>query len=110
MATRNRRIGAVTAALLWAAIELPGMAACAQQPAPQPGAPQRDDPATSGAGPTSGAPGQMEHEPRKGEAPTTTDGRGVTTTHPGQDDRKADKAPADSGNESAGTAAPEPRR
>src|SRR5262245_7980725 len=68
---------------------------------------QRDDPATSGAGPTSGAPGQLDFEPPKGGPPTTTDASGFTTTQPkgtGQSDNAAkDTAPRDSGNESAGT-------
>jgi len=81
----------------------------AQQSDPQPPA-QRDDPATSGAGPTSGAPGQYDYDPPKGGPPTRTDARGVTTTHPKGNGAKTDgaktDAPLDYGNESMGATAP----
>jgi hypothetical protein len=111
MAARNLWFGALPgAAALCVAFGTLAVPVWAQQGAPQPPAPQREDPATSGAGPTSGAPGQMDHEPRRGAPPTTTDSRGVTTTHPGKDAPNADKAPADKGNDSAATITPRPPR
>jgi hypothetical protein len=44
-------------------------------------APQRDDPATSGAGPTSGAPGLYSNDPPKGGS-VTIDSSGVRTFQP----------------------------
>jgi hypothetical protein len=62
---------------------------------------ERHDPATSGAGPTSGAPGQLDYgSPKDGS--TTTDARGVTTTAPRSDAPKTDDVPPDPGNESVG--------
>ena len=85
-------------------------AAWAQQSAPQQPAPQRDDPATSGAGPTSGAPGQLNYDPPKSGS-VTTDSKGVTTTQPKSDEPKSDapkanEAPVDFGNDSVGTTRP----
>jgi hypothetical protein len=82
----------------------------AQQSAPQQPPAHRDDPATSGAGPTSGAPGQLNYDPPKGGS-VTTDSKGVTTTQPNSDAHKsnapkASDAPADFGNDSVGTAPP----
>src|SRR5262245_33061223 len=84
--------------------------ACAQQSAPQQAPPQqapsqRDDPATSGAGPTSSAPGQLNYDPPKGGS-VTTDSKGVTTTQPKSDAAKTNEAPADFGNDSVGTTPP----
>ncbi len=108
MASSNRWFGALTgAALLCASCGMPATTSFAQQSGAQPPAVPRDDPATSGAGPTSGAPGQLDYDRPKGAPPTTTDSRGVTTTHPKADDAKpADKAPRDQGNESMGTTTP----
>lgn len=87
-------------------------AAWAQQSGPQQPPPQRDDPATSGAGPTSGAPGQLNYDPPKGGS-VTTDSKGVTTTQPKSDvpksaapksdAPKAGDVPIDYGNDSVGT-------
>jgi len=75
-------------------------AAAAQQsaPTPQP-SPQRHDPATVGAGPTSGAPGQTNYDPPKG-APVTTDDRGVTTPSSPNDRATGGGMRRDQGNES----------
>ena len=108
MASRIRRFGVLTgAALLCASSGMLATTSFAQQGGAQPPAVPRDDPATSGAGPTSGAPGQLDYDRPKEAPPTTTDSRGVTTTHPKADDAKpADKAPRDQGNESMGATAP----
>ena len=45
--------------------------------------PQRDDPATSGAGPTSGAPGLYSNDPPKGGS-VTIDSSGVRTFQPSE--------------------------
>ena len=75
------------------------MVSWAQQNPGQQAPLQRDDPATSGAGPTSGAPGQLDYDsPKHGS--TTTDARGVTTTAPRSDTPKTDDVPLDLGNES----------
>src|SRR5262245_47399416 len=58
---------------------------------------QRDDPATSGAGPTSSAPGQYNYDPPKSGS-VTIDARGVTTVQPSPGTPKTD-APANRGNE-----------
>jgi hypothetical protein len=79
--------------------------AWAQQSAPQQPPSQRDDPATSGAGPTSGAPGQLNYDPPKGGS-VTTDSKGVTTTQPKRDPPRTNSAPADFGNDSVGTTPP----
>jgi hypothetical protein len=110
MALKNRWSGMLTgAALLCASNGMSCAISWAQQNDPQSPA-QRHDPATSGAGPTSGAPGQYDYDRPKGAPPTTTDARGVTTTHPKGTGAKTDgaktDAPLDSGNESAGTTAP----
>jgi hypothetical protein len=64
---------------------------------------QRDDPAISGAGPTSRAPGQYDYDDRKGGPPTTTDARGVTT----QPKREGTtQPPRDQGNESMSSTPP----
>jgi hypothetical protein len=89
-------------ALLWGS----GSMSWAQQSTSQQPPLQRDDPATSGAGPTSGAPGQLNYDPPK-DGSVTTDSRGVTTTSPKSDNPKTDDVPRDRGNESVGTA---PRR
>jgi hypothetical protein len=75
-------------------------AAPAQQstPTPQP-SPQRHDPATVGAGPTSNAPGQTNYDPPKG-APVTTDDRGVTTTNSPSGGSTGGGMRRDQGNES----------
>ena len=108
MASSNRWFFALTgAALLCASSGLPGAPSFAQQSGAQAPAVPRDDPATSGAGPTSGAPGQLDYDRPKGAPPTTTDSRGVTTTHPKAGDAKpAGQAPRDQGNDSTGTTAP----
>jgi hypothetical protein len=64
-----------------------------------------DDPATSGAGPTSGAPGQYNYDPPKGGS-VTTNSRGVTTTQPTKPAPQSSEAPRDIGNESGGATAP----
>ena len=85
----------IAACLLWSS----AIVSWAQQNAGQQPPLQRDDPATSGAGPTSGAPGQLDYDsPRHGS--TTTDARGVTTTAPRNDAPKIDDVPPDLGNES----------
>jgi hypothetical protein len=108
MASSNRWLCALTgAALLCATSGMPGATSFAQQSGAQPPAAPRDDPATSGAGPTSGAPGQLDYDRPKGAPPSTTDSRGVTTTHPKAGDAKpAEQAPRDQGNESMSTIAP----
>jgi hypothetical protein len=58
----------------------PGFAWPQQSSPPQPPM-ERDDPATSGAGPTSGAPGQHNYDPPKSGS-VTYDSRGVTTFQP----------------------------
>jgi hypothetical protein len=80
-------------------------AAWAQQSTPQQPPSQRDDPTTSGAGPTSGAPGQLNYDPPKGGS-VTTDSKGVTTTQPKSDPPRTNSAPADFGNDSVGTTPP----
>jgi hypothetical protein len=65
---------------------------------------QRDDPATSGAGPTSGAPGLYNYDPPK-DGSVTTDARGVTTVQPTQKIPKTGR-PVDRSTESVGTTAP----
>ncbi len=107
MASSNRWLGTLTGALLCVSSGLPATTSFAQQSDAQPPAVPRDDPATSGAGPTSGAPGQLDYDRPKGSPPTTTDSRGVTTTHPKADDAKVTrKPPLDQGNDSMGTTAP----
>jgi hypothetical protein len=66
--------------------------------------PERHDPATSGAGPTSGAPGLHANDPPKGSS-VTIDSSGVATFKPTQRPAPAD-APLDRGNESADTIPP----
>ena len=78
-----------------------GAVSWAQPDGPQQPPLQRDDPATSGAGPTSGAPGQFNHGPPT-NGPVTTDAAGVTTTHPNAVVPKTQDAPLDRGNESVG--------
>ena len=107
MALKNSWLGglvgaAVLCASSWAT-------AWAQQNAPQQPPSQRDNPATSGAGPTSGAPGQLNYDPPKGGS-VTTDSKGVTTTQPKSDAPKTNEAPADFGNDSVGTTPPKERR
>lgn len=103
MALRARWLGtfvcaATMCASAWTAL-------WAEQSAPQQAPSQRDDPATSGAGPSSGAPGQLNYDPPKGGS-VTTDSKGVTTTQPKSDAPKTNEAPADFGNDSAGTTPP----
>jgi hypothetical protein len=76
-------------------------ASAAQQsePAPQQPLPQRHDPATVGAGPTSSAPGQTNYDAPK-NAPVTTDDRGVTTTNSPSDHSTGAGVRRDQGNES----------
>ena len=59
----------------------------------------RDDPATSGAGPTSRAPGQFDYDPPKG-ASVTTDQRGHTTTNSTSGGSTPGNPPRDQGNDS----------
>src|SRR5262245_52065136 len=75
-----------------------------QQSSPPQSSVQRDDPATSGAGPTSGAPGQFNYDPPKGGS-VTTDSRGVTTFHPSPSNPKADP-PVGRSNQSTGANRP----
>jgi hypothetical protein len=73
-----------------------------QQNAPSQSPPERHDSATSGAGPTSGAPGLHPNDPPKGSS-VTIDSSGVATVQPTQRPAQTD-APLDRGNESAGAA------
>jgi hypothetical protein len=75
-----------------------------QQSAPPQSPPERHDPATSGAGPTSGAPGLHANDPPKGSS-VTIDSSGVATVKPTQRPAQTD-APLDRGNESADTTPP----
>jgi hypothetical protein len=75
--------------------------AWSQQSAPPQGSPERHDPATSGAGPTSGAPGLHANDPPKGSS-VTIDSSGAATFKPTQRPAQTD-APLDRGNESADT-------
>jgi hypothetical protein len=72
--------------------------ASAAQQSEQP-SPQRHDPATVGAGPTSRAPGETHYDAPKG-APVTTDDRGVTTTNSPSDRSTGAGVRRDQGNES----------
>ena len=72
----------------------------------EPSAPQRGDPATVGAGPTSSAPGQTNYDPPKG-ASVTTDDRGVTTRNSTGEDPKSKGVRPDRGNESYDATAPD---
>ena len=65
----------------------------------------RHDPATSGAGPTSRAPGQLDYDPPKG-ASVTTDQRGHTTTNSTSGGSTPSSPPLDQGNESMDAIAP----
>jgi hypothetical protein len=65
---------------------------------------ERHDPATSGAGPTSGAPGLHPNDPPKGSS-VTIDPSGTATFKPTQRPAQTD-APLDRGNESADTILP----
>ena len=65
----------------------------------------RDDPATSGAGPTSRAPGQFDYDPPKG-ASVTTDQRGHTTTNSTSGGSTPGNPPRDQGNDSIDAIAP----
>jgi hypothetical protein len=85
------------AALLWGSASM----SWAQQSTSQQPPLQRHDPATSGAGPTSGAPGQLNYDPPK-DGSVTTDSRGVATTNPKSDNPKTDDVQRDPGNESVG--------
>ena len=111
MALKVRWLGAVVGtAVLSASVIMCWTTSRAQQSAPQQSPLQRDDPATSGAGPTSGAPGLLNYDPPKGGS-VTTDSKGVTTTQPKSDAPKTDapktnEAPADFGNDSVGTTPP----
>src|SRR5262245_16378131 len=74
---------------------------------PQPSGTQpvpRDDPATSGAGPTSSAPGQYNYDPPKSGS-VTIDSRGVTTTQPTRPHPQTTDAPKGIGNGNAGASA-----
>src|SRR5262245_46948702 len=90
--TRKLRwsVALIGAALLSVGCGVSGGVSRAEQSAPPQPPVQRDDPATSGAGPTSGAPGQLDYNPPKGSPPATTDSRGVTTRHPNSDGAKTD--------------------
>jgi hypothetical protein len=73
----------------------------------QQSAPPREeshDPATSGAGPTSGAPGLHQNSPPKGSS-VTIDSRGVATVKPTQQPDQTNR-PLDRGNENADSAPP----
>ena len=71
MASRDRWFDAlIGAALLCASSSMPATTSWAQQSGAQPPAVPRDDPATSGAGPTSGAPGQLDYGAPKGAPPS----------------------------------------
>jgi hypothetical protein len=72
-----------------------------QQNAPPQSSPERHDPATSGAGPTSGAPGLHPNDPPKGSS-VTIDSSGVATVKPTQP--APPNAPVDRRNESADSA------
>jgi len=65
----------------------------------------RDDPATSGAGPTSRAPGQFDYDPPKG-ASVTTDQRGHTTTNSTSGGSTPGNPRRDQGNDSIDAIAP----
>jgi hypothetical protein len=80
-----------------------GLARSQQNASPQ-SPPERHDPATSGAGPTSGAPGLHANDPPTGSS-VTIDSSGVATFKPTQRPAPAD-APLDRGNESADTTSP----
>src|SRR5436190_6148349 len=73
-----------------------------QQSAPSQSSQERHDPATSGAGPTSGAPGLHPNDPPKGSS-ITIDSSGVATVKPTPRPAQND-APLDRGNESADAA------
>ena len=108
MALKNRWFGGIVGATVLCASTW--TTAWAQQSAPPQPPSQRDDPATSGAGPTSGAPGQLNYDPPKSGL-VTTDSRGVTTAQPKSDAPKSDApktnaAPADFGNDSVETTRP----
>jgi hypothetical protein len=103
VALKNHWLGGLVGAAVLCATSW--TTACAQQSAPQQPPSQRDDPATSGAGPTSSAPGQLNYDPPKGGS-VTTDSKGVTTTQPKSDAPTTNDAPADFGNDSVGTARP----
>jgi hypothetical protein len=111
MALKDHWSGSLAgAALLCASITMSGAISWSQQGGPHQPPVQRDDPATSEAGRTSGASGQFDCDPPKDWPPITTDARGVTTTHPKSNgakinDAKTD-APADYGNESMGATTP----
>jgi hypothetical protein len=89
------KIGFACSVLLWTSV----VASFAQQNTPQQPALQRDDPATSGAGPTSRAPGQYNYDSPK-DGPVTTDSRGVTTNNSKAESSKPEDVPLDQGNES----------
>src|SRR4051795_5096899 len=95
---------AVVAILICAA----GTIARAQESRPSQPTP-RDDPTTSGAGPTSRAPGQFDYDPPKG-ASVTTDKRGHTTTNSTSGGSTTSNPPLDQGNESIDAIAPEKQR
>jgi hypothetical protein len=118
VALKNSWLGSIFSAAVMCVSA--GPTAWTQQSAPQQLPSQRDDPATAGAGPTSGAPGQLNHDPPKSGS-VTTDSKGVTTTQPKSDAPKSDapksdapkseapktnEAPADFGNDSVGTTHP----
>jgi hypothetical protein len=123
VALKNRWLGGIFGAAVLCASSW--TTAWAQQSAPQQPSSQRDDPTTSGAGPTSGAPGQLNYDPPKSGS-VTTDSRGVTTAQPKSDGLNSDapnsdapksgapksgapktnEAPADFGNDSADTTPP----
>jgi hypothetical protein len=84
---------AVSAGLAW-----PQQSAPPQRPL------ERHDPATSGAGPTSGAPGLHENNPPKGSS-VTIDSSGVATVKPIQQPDQTNP-PLNRGNENADSAPP----
>jgi hypothetical protein len=88
------KIGFTCTVLLWSTV----MSFAQQNTSPLPPS-QRDDPATSGAGPTSRAPGQYNYDSPK-DGSVTTDSRGVTTTNSKAESSKTDDVPLDRGNES----------
>jgi hypothetical protein len=80
----------------------------AQQSGPHPQQPpsQRDDPSTSGAGPTSRSSGETRYQAPKGAA-VTTDDKGVTTRNSAGQGAKTNDAPLDQGNDSFDAIAPD---
>ncbi len=101
MPLQIRRSALMGRVLVFASIAMSCAISWAQEAPRQPPV-QRDDPATSGAGPTSGAPGQLNYAaPKAGSV--TTDTRGVTTAQPNRNGAKTNDPPLDRGNDGVGT-------